>query len=175
MTAWRALREGFDAFARRLPLLLGVWTVVLIVQQTVSLLVPDQWLWLEALLLALLLPPLHAGQYRVALRVVRGERCTFSSFVEGIRRWKDALPAYLLIGVLTALGLFALIVPGILVALAFSFTLLCLLDEEARGRRLSALEAMRESLQLTRGYRGVVFGMGLLLAVPYFLLSLLIV
>lgn len=175
MTSWGALREGLDAFTRRLPLLLGVWLVVLVVQQIIGLLVPDDLLWVEALLLMLILPPLHAGQYRVALKVVRSERCTFSSFLDGIRRWNAVLPAYLLIGVLTGLGLLALIVPGILVALAFSFTLICLLDEDAHGRRFSALEAMRESLHLTHGYRGIVFGIGLLLAVPYILLTLLVV
>jgi uncharacterized membrane protein len=174
MTSWSAIREGFDAFSRRLPLLLGVWLVVLTVQQIISLLVPRDLLWVEALLLVLILPPLHAGQYRVALKVVRGERCTFSSFGDGIRRWNAVLPAYLMTGVLTGLGLFALIVPGILVALAFSFTLICLLDEDAQGRRLSALEAMTESLHLTRGYRDIVFGIGLLLALPYVFLSVLV-
>lgn len=175
MTSWSAIRDGFDSFTQNLPLLLGVWLVVLAVQQIISLLVPRDLLWVEAILLILILPPLHAGQYRVALKAVRSERCTFSTFWEGVRRWSAVLPAYLLIGLLTGLGLFALIVPGILVALAFSFTLICLLDEDAQGRRLSALEAMRESLQLTRGYRLIVLGIGLLLAVPYTLLTALVV
>ena len=63
MTSWTALREGFDAFTRRLPLLLGVVLVLVAVQQIIDLLIPDSLFWIESMVTVIVLSPLYAGQY----------------------------------------------------------------------------------------------------------------
>ena len=81
MTSWTALREGFDAFTRRLPLLLGVVLVLLAVQQIIDLLIPDSLVLLEWIVTVIVLSPLYAGQYLIALKVIRKEPVSSRSFL----------------------------------------------------------------------------------------------
>lgn len=174
MTAWTALREGFDAFTRRLPLLLGAYLVLLATQQVIVLLVPDSVRWLEYVISGIVLSPLYAGQYLLALKVVRGEPVVFKELFAGTPQLGPIVGAYLLVTLLTVLGTAALIVPGILVALAYSFVLIRFLDFEEGTRALRPTDAMSESARITRGYRGTLFGIGFLLAIPYMVLVILL-
>ena len=166
MTSWTALREGFDAFTRRLPLLLGVVLVLLAVQQVIDLLIPDSFLWLKSLVAVLVLSPLYAGQYLIALKVVRREPVVFKELFAGRSQIGPIMGAYVLVTLLTVLGAIALVIPGIIVALAYSFTLIRFLDPKGGGRSVTATEAMKDSARITRGYRGTLFGISLLLFIP---------
>ncbi|MFC2095897.1 hypothetical protein ACFLSW_05630 [Candidatus Bipolaricaulota bacterium] len=166
MTAWTALREGFDAFIRRFPLLMGAGLVILACQQAIYLLIPETLWWVQLLLILALLAPLHAGQYLLAVKVVRHEPAAFRDLFAGTSKWGPISLAYLLVSLLTALGFVALIVPGIIVSLMYSFVLIRFLDPKAGERKGSVLELMSESARITKGYRGVLFGIGLLLSVP---------
>jgi uncharacterized membrane protein len=173
MTAWSVLRDGIDAFTRKLPLLLGIWLAILACQQLIDVLVPDTWFWIETIASLLLLAPLYAGQQLVALKVVRGEPCSLRTLLDGVRRWRTILCAYALTWSLTALGLAAFIVPGVFAALVYSFVPILILDSEGEGSNVSAMEAMRTSVRITRGYRGLIFGIGLLLLAPSLVLMIL--
>ena len=173
MTSWTALREGFDAFTRRLPLLLGVVLVLLAVQQIIDLLIPDSLVLLEWIVTVIVLSPLYAGQYLIALKVVRKEPVVFKELLAGMSQIGPIVGAYLLVTLLTVLGFAALIIPGIIVALAYSFTLIRFLDPKGDGQSVTATEAMRDSVRITRGYRGTLFGIGFLLAIPLVLLVIL--
>ena len=173
MTSWTALREGFDAFTRRLPLLLGVVLVLLAVQQGIDLLIPDSLVLLEWVIMVIVLSPLYAGQYLIALKVVRNEPVVFKELFSGASQLGPIVGAYVLITLLTVLGFVALIIPGIIVALAYSFTLIRFLDPKGSETPLRASEAMRDSVRITRGYRGTLFGIGFLLAIPLVLLVIL--
>jgi uncharacterized membrane protein len=81
--------------------------------------------------------------------------------------------AYVLVTLLTVLGAFALIIPGIIVALAYSFTLIRFLDPKGDGQSVTATEAMKDSARITRGYRGTLFGIGFLLGIPLVILIIL--
>ena len=174
MTAWTALRDGFDAFTTRLPLLLSAWLVILACQQVIDLLIPDSMLLVESIISMIVLAPLYAGQHLLALKVVRGESVVFKELFAGKTQLGAILGAYLLVNLLTVLGAVVLIIPGIIVALMFSFVLIRFLDPKEGARTVRATEAMRESAQITRGYRGTLFGIGLLLAVPYLVLGVLL-
>jgi uncharacterized membrane protein len=173
MTSWTALREGFDAFTRRLPLLLGVVLVLLAVQQVIDLLIPDSLVLLESIVTAVVLSPLYAGQYLIALKVVRREPVVFKELLAGAPQLGPIVGAYVLVTLLTVLGAFALVIPGIIVALAYSFTLIRFLDPKEGTRSLRATEVMGESVCITRGYRGTLFGIGFLLGIPLVLLVVL--
>lgn len=166
MTSWTALREGFDAFTRQLPLLLGVVMMLLAVQQVIDLLIPDSLVWLESIVTMIVLSPLYAGQYLIALKVVRREPVVFKELFSGISQIGPIVGAYSLVTLLTALGFIALVIPGIIVALAYSFTLIRFLDPRSEADVLRATDAMRDSVRITRGYRGTLFGIGFLLAIP---------
>jgi len=174
MTSWNALRKGFDAFTERLPLLMGAWLVILGCQQLIDLLIPDTWLFAESLLLMVILAPLYAGQHLLALKVVRQEPVVFSELFAGLRQFWPIVGAYMLVMLLTLLGALVLIVPGIILALMYSFVLIRFLDPKQGVRRTQVSDAMRESSQLTQGVRGTIFGIGLLLAIPYLVLGVLL-
>ncbi len=174
MTSWAALREGFDAFTRRLPLLMGAWIVILVCQQVIDLLIPDSLMLLEYVLSMIVLAPLYAGQHLLALKVVRREPVVFRELFAGLSKWWPILLAYLLVGLLTMLGFVAFIIPGIIVALMYSFVLIRFLDSKEGTRTVRISEALSESAQITRGYRGTIFGIGLLLAIPYMVLVVLV-
>ena len=174
MTAWTALREGFDAFTGRLPLLLGAYLVLVAIQQAVDLVIPDSLWWLQLIITQVVLAPLYAGQYLLALKVVRKEPVIFKHLFAGTSQLGPIVGAYLLVTLLTVLGTVALIVPGVLVALAYSFVSIRFLDSEEATRATRPTDAMSESARITRGYRGTLFGIGFLLATPYMVLVLLL-
>lgn len=173
MTSWTALREGFDAFTRRLPLLLGVVLVLLAIQQAINLLVPDSLIWLKLLVTAIVLSPLYAGQYLIALKVVRREPVVFKELFAGMSQIGPIVGAYVLVTLLTGLGTIALVIPGLIIALVYSFTLIRFLDPKGGGRSVSATEAMKDSARITRGYRGTLFGISLLLGIPLVIIVIL--
>jgi len=166
MTSWTALKEGFDAFTRRLPLLFGVVLVLLAIQQLIDLLIPDSLILLESLITIITLSPLYAGQYLLALKVVRREPVAFRELFDGFSHIGPIVGAYMLVMLLTILGAVALVIPGVIIGLAYSFTLIRFLDPKTRGQSVSAIEAMKDSARITRGYRGTLFGISLLLGIP---------
>jgi uncharacterized membrane protein len=173
MTSWTALREGFDAFTRRLPLMLGVVLVLLAVQQAIDLLIPDSLVLLESLVTMIILSPLYAGQYLIALKVVRREPVVFKELLSGMPQLGPIFWAYVLVTLLTVLGMVALIIPGIIVGLMYSFVLIRFLDPKEGLRSLRATEALSESADITKGYKGTLFGISLLLGIPLGILIIL--
>jgi uncharacterized membrane protein len=166
MTSWTALREGFDAFTRQLPLMLGVVLVLLAVQQAIDLLIPDSLLWIKSMVTIVVLSPLYAGQYLIALKVVRREPVVFKELFSGMPQLGPIVGAYVLVLLLTVLGAVALIIPGIIVGLMYSFVLIRFLDPKEGSRSLRATEALSESAEITKGYKGTLFGISLLLGIP---------
>jgi hypothetical protein len=95
---------------------------------------------------------------RVSLEIADGKRVQ-------VPRLADLWPDYFLFlitcvltGIVVALGLIALIVPGVVLALTFSFAGFLVMD-----RSMNPIEAMRESARLTTGAKPDLFMLGLLL------------
>jgi len=153
---------------------MGAWIVILVCQQVIDLLIPDSLMLVEYIVAMIVLAPLYAGQHLLALKVVRREPVVFREFFTGLSKWWPILPAYLLVGLLTMLGFVAFIIPGIIVALMYSFVLIRFLDPNEGGRTVGVFEALSESARITKGYRGTIFGIGLLLAIPYMVLVVLV-
>jgi len=171
ISTWSCLREGIDALVRRFPLLLGAWLVILAVQQAIDLAFPalEPWVWLNLVLYVVLLAPLYAGQYLLAVRAVRDEPVAFRDLFRGFSQWGTIA----LVSVLTSLavigGFFLFVVPGIVWAITFAFAPIVVLDSSTgNGPRpkLGPVEAMRRSKELTAGYRATLFGISLLLSLP---------
>ena len=68
------------------------------------------------------------------------------------------LAATIVVGIAIILGLLLLIVPGIIVALMFMFATIIVIDRE-RG----PIEAMKESMRVTRGYKWSLLGLAVVL------------
>lgn len=72
----------------------------------------------------LLAPPLYAGFYLVANKLSRGEPIIYPDFFSGFQFWVPAGVISLLSQVLVTLGLFALVIPGIYLAVGYLFAML---------------------------------------------------
>ena len=72
---------------------------------------------------ALLAPPLYAGFYLVANKISRGETVIYPDFFAGFRFWIPAAVISLLTQTLLALGLIALVIPGIYLAVSYLFAI----------------------------------------------------
>ncbi|MBC6366776.1 hypothetical protein [Algoriphagus sp. AK58] len=73
---------------------------------------------------ALLAPPLYSGFFLVANKISRGESVMYPDFFGGFRFWMPLVAISLLSQVLVALGLFALIIPGVYLAVGYLFSML---------------------------------------------------
>lgn len=111
--------------------------------------------------------PLMVGIWRAILGMIDGRKPAVGMMFEGFDRFGDAFLAVLVRGLLIALGFVCLIVPGIILALMWMFTLPILGET-----RLGFWEAMHVSAVLTEGYRWRLFLLSLA-AIPIILLGLL--
>jgi len=171
ISTWSCLREGIDVLVRRFPLLLGAWLVILAAQQAIDLAFPDlgPGVWLYLVLYIVLLAPMYAGQYLLAVRAVRGEPAAFRDLFRGFSQWGTIALVSVLTSLAVAAGFFLFVVPGIVWAIMFAFAPVVVLDRPAgSGSRptIGAVEAMRRSKELTAGYRATLFGISLLLSLP---------
>jgi len=171
ITAWSCLRKGFNVFTENLPTMMMAWISVSALQRVLDLLIPDTWPVLSFLVMLLLVAPLNAGLHYIALAAVRGKSPTFRDLFIGVPQWGAILGAYTLMVLAAALGLVLLVIPGIIVAVMFSFVLVRFVDPELGQRRVRSTDALRESRELTRGYRGTLFGIGLLMMLPGMLVA----
>ena len=71
----------------------------------------------------LLAPPLYAGFYLVANKISRGEEVIYPDCFGGFRFWIPTAVISLLTQVLIAIGLIALIIPGIYLAVGYLFAI----------------------------------------------------
>lgn len=176
LSSWSCLRNGVDAFVRRFPLLMGAWLVIVGVQQLIDLAIPDVYALAQIPAAVLLLAPFYAGQYLLAYKAVRGEPVSFRDFFLGFRRWGAVIGVSVLTSAAIFIGGFLLVVPGIIWAIMFSFAPIVLLDPrnpDEPGSRFGILDAMKRSKDLTQGYRGTLFGIGLIVALPVIAIAVL--
>lgn len=94
---------------------------------------------------------------RVALRLHDGQKLDWARPAELLGDFFTFLLTWVLYGLLVAVGLLLLIVPGVLWGLKFGFVGFLVVE-----RKLDPIEAFRESSRLTRGVKGPLFVFALL-------------
>jgi len=87
--------------------------VILVFQVAIGLLIPDSLALLESAVLMIVLSPLYAGQFLLALKVVRDEPARFNDLFAGFPRVGSIILARLAVAVMIILGSIALIFPGL--------------------------------------------------------------
>ncbi|WP_437296698.1 YciC family protein [Sorangium sp. So ce426] len=92
------------------------------------------------------------GMTSLSLKVARGQPYSFSDLLGGGQWFLSILGAGFLTTIATYIGMFLLIVPGVIVSLGLSMTYLCIVD-----RNLGAIDAMKESWRITTGHKGGIF------------------
>ncbi len=171
-TASEVLREGYRSFRAQPFRLMGLHALGLGLLYGSSLLVELAFgavfgaqpahnaAWVSAASLGcsfLLSTFFTVGLHRVSLEAVRGRRPSLGLLFAGIDVLFPAMAAALLTMFLVTVGTIALVVPGIVAALALSFAPLLVADRRADG-----FEAIAASLRLSRGVRGQLLALGIL-------------
>jgi membrane-anchored glycerophosphoryl diester phosphodiesterase (GDPDase) len=94
----------------------------------------------------------------VFLKAVRGEPFEIRDMFEVFQRnYWNAVAANVVVGLIVGIGLIMLIVPGIIFACRLAFVPYLVIDRE-----MELTEALNESWQMTKGYGGQIFLMGVL-------------
>ncbi len=125
-----------------------------------------------------LMAPLNAGFVLFTLKIAQGQNTTFSDFFRGFKYFKPVLLANLLITIFTVIGITFLVIPGIYLAVAYTFTIPLLVEKKIKF--WEAMEASRKII--TKKWFSMFFfililgllnlgglllmGFGLLLTVP---------
>ena len=182
VTTFSALRAGIQVFIRRFPLLMGVWVIILVLNQLIDLAIPDQFTLAAAAAQVMLFGPLYVGQYFVTLRVLRKQPTRIGDLLEGFNRWGTIMGMYIaffvaavlvvsLLGALLGLAGYGLaVVFLVLLSLTYAFVPILLVDRDHPNAPMSLTEALLASAVLARGRRRVLFGITFLLALPIVLL-----
>jgi uncharacterized membrane protein len=112
--------------------------------------------------------PIQYGTKWVFLKAVRGERIEVRDvFVVFQRNYWNAVIANIVVGIIVGMGFVMLIVPGIIFACRLAFVPYLVVDRE-----MDVMDALRVSWDMTKGYGGQIFLMGLL-TVPVVILGLI--
>ncbi|MCM0059431.1 MAG: hypothetical protein NBV57_01115 [Algoriphagus sp.] len=110
--AWELYKMHPFFFAMYMLLILSIQGMVVIYAQ--------EYMIVYSTLLA---PPFYAGFYLVANKLSRGESVVYPDFFAGFRFWIPSVIISLFSQVLIALGLVALIVPGIYLGVGYLFAI----------------------------------------------------
>ena len=164
---WDLLQPKLGIFAGYVLVLFGIGLALSFVPFVVGLIVNT-----------IISPPLHAGLFIVAHKLILEEPVEFGDFFKGFEKFGVFLAAGLVSSLLTFLGTLLCIIPGIYLGIAYSFTLLFIIDQG-----LEFWPAMENSRKLvTRNFfpmfgfllllflinlgGAILCGLGLLLTVP---------
>ncbi|MFH1548239.1 MAG: DUF975 family protein, partial [Candidatus Omnitrophota bacterium] len=101
--------------------------------------------------------PLVVGLNWYCLGKIRKQEIGVSALFDGFKIFFPALGAYLLITIFTGLGMILLIIPGIILAMAYSFAYLFMID-----KNMGPWEAMKASFDMTKGFRWRILAISML-------------
>lgn len=114
------IERGFRMFLAQPLLSIAYALLIITVQFMFALYLPD-WTFLYALLLA---PPLFTGFYFVANKISQNQLVIYPDFFKGFSVAWVVISIWLIGQLITALGIFAFVIPGIYLAVAYSFSVL---------------------------------------------------
>jgi hypothetical protein len=104
----------------------------------------------------LVAPVFRFGGKLMFVQSVRQEKPDYETLIKGFsENYLSIVLANLLVTALVALGLFALIIPGIIIGCRLAFTAFLVMD-----KKLDPIEAVETSWRMTRGHGWTIFFMG---------------
>lgn len=102
------------------------------------------------------LAPVSYGCCWIFLKAVRGEPFRVTDMFFAFQQVGQIIVANILVALIVVAGFIMLIVPGIIFACKLSFVAFLVMDE-----KLSAADAIKKSWNMTKGYSGTIFLMGI--------------
>ncbi len=144
------LRTAWEAFSRRPGFMIAIWVVATLIESGGSA-DPDQGAIGSLLLVVAFVfsGPITGGYDLATARLLRGyETVVFSDMFAGLEKFAGLFVVYLLYMFATLIGLVFLIVPGIIIGLAFWPAFLIVMEDDR-----SAVDALRDAWDLTTGHK----------------------
>ena len=105
--------------------------------------------WLSILLVPLLIP----GLCVFTLKLIRGAKPEITDLVSTYKNYLNALVAYVLYGVILVVGYFLFIIPGII----FTYMLSQIFYLLADNPQIGAVEVLKKSAEMMKGYKWKLF------------------
>jgi uncharacterized membrane protein len=99
--------------------------------------------------------PIDLGFTHYVLRLKRSKHAQIEDLFDGFRHFEHSLVLYIVRTLFIVLWSLLLIVPGIVAALRYSMAMYILHDNP----ELTGMDALRRSKDLTKGYKGRLFGL----------------
>ncbi len=149
------ISKGFRIFEKEIGLFIG-YTALFFLISTITAFIPFALLFISG--------PLTAGFFIVAHKINKGEPYEFSTFFKGFDYFVPLLLFTLVGGIFIVLGFLALILPGIYLAVAYTFAIPFIVFA-----KMEFWDGMEISRKLTTKNWWSIFGLSILL----FLINLL--
>jgi len=99
-----------------------------------------------------LFPPLIVGWWYLCLRLVRGDCANVSEIFNGFRCFWKAWSTFMLLVLITLVGLFLLVIPGIVWLLTYQFALFAVME-----KGIATHKALNYSRKITKNHRSKLF------------------
>jgi len=115
------------------------------------------FIFLSAAYGILILGPLQYGMFYCYLKAARGENLQVKDLFDIKENYINVMLASLLTNVIIGIGIFMLIIPGIIFACKLAFVPYLVID-----KKMDAIKALQKSWQMTDGYAVNIFVIGLL-------------
>ena len=152
------LGEGWEIFKKNIGGFVG-FTVIVLLLSSLSVILPEKARLLGNVASAVLAGPLNAGLFIVAFKLIKQRSTTFSDFFLGFNNFLQFFIANLLVSILVGIASLFLLLPGIYLGVAYSFTTALIVD-----RKFDFWEAMETSRKVISKRWFPFFGFVLVLA-----------
>lgn len=103
----------------------------------------------------IIMTPVNYGAAWLCLKATRGEPFRVTDVFFAFQQFGNVVLSAILMGAIIGIGLVLLVIPGIIFACKLAFVPYLVMDE-----KLEAVEAVRRSWSMTRGFTGNIFLMG---------------
>lgn len=171
------IQRGWEIMQQNLGGFIG-FTVILFLFSFIPAVMPERLFPLVNAVVNVISPVLSAGFLIVAFKTIKRQSTEFGDFFRGFNSFFPIFLTSLLVGIFVVLGLILLIIPGIFLAVAYSFSIAFVV-----GRNFDFWEAMESSRKIiTRNWfsffiflillalinvgGALLLGVGLLFTVP---------
>lgn len=121
-------------------------------------------------ILSLALIPMEVGYSAYMLKFVRGEKYSLDDLKAYYKKFLPLLLLEILVGILVTLGFVALVIPGVILALAYSMVFYIFIEDP----ELETTEYLKRSREMMKGYKGNYLGF-MLSFIGWILLCILII
>ncbi|MCB9362041.1 hypothetical protein H6504_01270 [Candidatus Woesearchaeota archaeon] len=149
-TAFNNYAKAFDlTFSNFVPLV--VMVLIIVAFETVNSFIP----FINLFITLLITTPLQYGMAGAYLKAAREEKFEIANMFDGFKEnYGNIVLAGLLTTIFIILGFILLIIPGIILTIR-----LCMVPYLLMDKKMEAMDAIKGSWNMTRGYSWTIFGM----------------